>query len=126
MKDFLTLEEFILLPDDPDQKHTWSQPFSGDEWVARYKIAKNSFEEYGDKPPIGSFVAVLVNGHSCGMPRLCDIVKGSLPIRILKSYTEEKETNYKYYVLGNNYNNSQSLVLPDYWWRTFKVLNNKK
>jgi len=43
MKDFLTLEEFILLPDDPDQKHTWSQPFSGDEWVARYKIAKNSF-----------------------------------------------------------------------------------
>lgn len=58
MKEFMTLEEF-LLPFDDRRKHHTSM-----SWVYLYRLAKASFEQFGENgPPVGSKVITLVNGH---------------------------------------------------------------
>jgi hypothetical protein len=58
MKDFMTLEEFLAPFDDRGCCHTSTS------WVYLYRLAKASFEQFGDQgPPVGAKVITLVNGH---------------------------------------------------------------
>ncbi len=80
MKDFITLEEFLLLRDDSDFEpkrslgHLTHGSFFNDGWdlgheiVQRYKLARLNWEKYGEAgPERGSNVITLVSGHGGGV-----------------------------------------------------------
>lgn len=129
---FYDLESFLLLPDSFLKKHQdpLYQRASGKEWIERYKIAKKSWEQYGTKPPIGSGVLVLVNGHQTKWPHLeelRDILHGGQHSSHCRDLVNEepeffrlRKTNPSPY--PNNFDISYSLAEKTLWWRTFVVL----
>lgn len=70
MKDFLTLEEFLIAQYDINGRILSR---SSSSWLYAYRLAKASFEQFGENgPPIGAKVITLVNGHGGSG---CDIRK---------------------------------------------------
>lgn len=74
---FMTLEEFLAFEAEPGIKGREGSPFFmaryGFGWLAYYKVAKFSFEKYGEKgPPIGSEIITLRIGFggSAGSERI--------------------------------------------------------
>jgi len=60
MTEFFSLEQFLLMEED----HHSIYYKSSEVWVYWYRLAKASFEQFGENgPPIGSRVITLVNGH---------------------------------------------------------------
>lgn len=64
-KEFISLGEFITLPDLPEQNRYLQKHLMGPAWVDWYEIAKQSFEMFGnDGPPMNSDVITLTNGFN--------------------------------------------------------------
>lgn len=125
IKPFISLEEFLLLPDHmslPDRP--WRYAFYGPEWILRYKIAKESYETYGDNPLNGP-VEMLVGGHGCLCPDLSRLRwEHSLPQRQLVGI----DTDSRFFLihrLERDGREQHSLTERATWWRSFRVAPTK-
>ena len=118
MKTFLTLEEFLTLLDQTEPKYAralLTEHKTGPEWVALYKRAKQSWEEYGDEgPPVGAPVITLESGHGGrgGDYRIFEGIETTDPRYFLISRQEINWQGSRKYV---------SMVLKDFWWKSIYV-----
>lgn len=104
MKEFLTLEEFLCPFDDRSKFHTSSS------WVYLYRLAKASFEQFGEAgPPVGSEVLTLVNGHGGNG---CD----------LRIFGGDYDGDFFKLIRGKD-DSSVSLVGKKNWWREIVSIN---
>lgn len=117
---FISLEEFLQLPESTASHFAWGASFCGAEWMFRYQLAKESWEKYGNNPPDGATVGVLVNGHGTYMPSLITAKDVNLlPTRTLVS----KEDKDYFYLLRNV--RETSLVDKSLWWRSVLIKSEK-
>jgi hypothetical protein len=98
MKEFITLEEFLTTQYDINGR-TLSR--SSSSWLYAYRLAKASFEQFGENgPPVGAKVITLVKGHGGNG---CDIRKF------------DGEYNERFFkILGDQ--DRVSLVSKATWW----------
>ncbi len=121
-KPFITLEQFLSLPDstyEPDRPY--SKVFSGEEWIFRYNLAKEQWEKYGDNPPIGSEVMVLVNGHDTTTPELTK--PKHLDYCARRIISAEEDQFFKLTKPDKKTYDRDSCVDKAFWWRSMAVIN---
>jgi len=109
MKEFMSLEQFLLMEED----HHSIYYKSSEVWVYWYRLAKASFEQFGENgPPVGSKVITLVNGH-CG---------NGFDFRIFVGNDDGDE---RFFQLKRNNDDCSgiSLVEKSKWWKQIVSLD---
>lgn len=117
---FITLEQFMLLPDCSTYQtdRLFNARWSGKEWLYRYSLAKTSWDKYGQNPPHGATVRVLVNGHGTSMPTLDR--DGALRGCARQVLDTESYQDWFYLSRGAG---ARSLVDKNLWWRDIFVVD---
>ncbi len=112
MKEFITLEEFLLYRDPIDKyKRTIHRVvMAAEEWPKYYQQAKESWEKYGDVgPPIGSIVKFIPDRG--GRFKLAGVFERDPRFFQLYDHPMRKDS----WALG-------SIIQIDHWWAMFKVV----
>ena len=109
-KPFMTLEEFLLLEDPVDRQYKRSifkTLSSSTYWVARYKVAKKSYDRYGEEgPPPGTTMVMMEAGHG-GM--------GGVH-RLLKGIYERSPVFFEMIRKGYDGKEESSLAIRQFWY----------
>ena len=102
--EFISLAEFLAINDGVIES------LSGQSWLKRYEIAKKSFEDYGDKPPVGSLVETLRPGFG-----------GWSGVHLTLNGVFKRDE--RYFELARN--DGVSISLRKTWWRDFRIVKEK-
>jgi hypothetical protein len=115
---FLSLEEFLLLTNPCDLPGNAPRPafhahLTAEQWLVRYRIAKASFEKFGNSPPFGQKVHVLHNGFG-------NVDAG--PLRILRGIAKD-ERFFELMVETGRFAAYPAVYWAerDHWWLHFMV-----